>query len=193
VKTYGQYCGLAKALDHVGDRWTLLIVRELLLGPRRYSQIRAALPGIATNLLADRLRELATEEIIRRNDNGTYELTEFGRGLEHVIHGLVRWGGRWMRERRKGEQFEPEWLAVALGALLPKRPRARIEIRAGDAVLSLDRDIVRIGSLETPDAVLEGAPEAILALAAGEGPLSAVSIRGDRAVVAAVFGKRPKR
>src|SRR5687768_3268395 len=61
VKSYGQFCGLARALDHVGDRWTLLIVRELLIEPRRYSQIRDALPGVATNLLADRLRSLEAD------------------------------------------------------------------------------------------------------------------------------------
>src|SRR5687767_14976263 len=109
MKTYGQYCGLAKALDHIGDRWTLLIVRELLLGPRRYSQIRAALPGIATNLLAERLRNLESDGMVRRNGDGAYELTAFGRGLEEAIHSLVRWGGRWMTQRAEEDSFAPEW------------------------------------------------------------------------------------
>src|SRR3989337_2325555 len=111
-KTYGQYCGLAKALDHIGDRWTLLVIRELLLGPRRYSVIREALPGIATNLLADRLRDLERDGLVSRTD-GTYELTEVGRGLEPAIYDLVQWGGLWMHSRPRSDTFRPEWLVIA--------------------------------------------------------------------------------
>lgn len=188
MKSYGQYCGLAKALDHVGDRWTLLIVRELLIGPRRYSQLRAALPGIATNLLASRLRDLTADGIVARDEaEGRYELTEFGRELEPIVHGLVRWGGRWMRERGPGEGFRPEWLVVALTALLPPRRRGRVEIRTGDAVVSVDGGQVRVGEAGDPQATVEGPPEAILGVAAGELPLSAVRIRGDRAVAKSVL------
>lgn len=192
MKTYGQYCGLAKALDHVGDRWTLLIVRELLLGPRRYSEIRAALPGIASNLLADRLRDLVADEVISKSEDGSYELTEFGRELEDVIHALVRWGGRWMGERRESESFHAEWLAVALKALLPKFSKGRVQFETAEATLSLDRGEVRIASLEAPDAVVKGSPETILAVAAGHVPLSAVDVSGSHDVVAAIFpGRSP--
>lgn len=187
-KSYGQWCGVAKALDHVGDRWTLLIVRELLVGPRRYSQIRAALPGIATNLLAERLRDLEGDGIVVRGPEGRYELTEFGRGLEPVVHGLVRWGARWMPEREPGDSFRPEWLAVALAALLPGRRRGRIEIRAGDSLLNVARGRVALGGLDGADAVVEGPPEAVLGVAAGELPLSTLKIRGDRRIAAAVLG-----
>ncbi len=188
MRSYGQYCGLAKALDHVGDRWTLLIVRELLIGRRRYSDIRGALPGIATNLLASRLRELEADGIVDRSGDGRYELTELGRGLEGVVYELVRWGGRWMGERAAAESFRPEWLAVALAALLPRRRRGKVEIRASDAILNVDRGRVTVGPLEDADAVVEGAAEAILGVAAGKVPLSRLRIRGDRELAAAVFG-----
>ena len=190
MRSYGQYCALAKALDHVGDRWTLLIVRELLIGPRRYSEMRAALPGIATNLLADRLRELQADGIITRVDeSGTYELTEFGRGLEKPVHELVRWGARWMGERESTEAFRPEWLAVALAALLPRRRSGRVEIRADNTLVSVDRGRVSPGPMAEPDAVVEGPPEAILGVAAGMVPLSALKVTGDRSAAAKVLTK----
>ncbi len=191
MRSYGQYCGLAKALDHVGDRWTLLIVRELLIDSRRYSQIRAALPGIATNLLADRLRDLQADGIIKRvGPDGTYALTEFGRGLEKAVHELVRWGAGWMEQRESGEAFRSEWLAVALAALLPRRRSGRVEIHAGDTVISVNRGRVSPGPVAEPDAVVEGPPEAILGVAAGKVPLSALKVRGDPTAAAKVLAPR---
>jgi DNA-binding HxlR family transcriptional regulator len=188
VKSYGQYCALAKALDHVGDRWSLLIVRELLIGPRRYSDIRAALPGIATNLLAARLRDLAGDGIVVRGDDGRYELTEFGRGLEEIVHGLIRWGGRWMGPRPDGESFRPEWLAVALQAMIPPRRKGSIEIDAGGALINVDRGRVALGPAKHADARVEGEPDAVLGVVAGQLPLSWLKIRGDREVAAHVLG-----
>lgn len=189
MKTYGQYCGLAKALDHIGDRWTLLIVRELLIGPRRYSQIRAALTGIATNLLADRLRSLHADGIIIRHDpDGTYELTEIGRGLEPVVHDLVRWGARWMGQRESADALRPEWLVVALAALLPRRRNGKVEVRAGDMLLSLDRGRVSLGCVAEPDAVVVGTPEEVLGVAAGKLPLSVLEVSGDTKLAAKVLG-----
>ena len=97
-KTYGQFCALARALDHVGDRWTLLIVRELLPGPRRFAELLAGLPGVAPNLLVDRLRSLQASGIVERSSHPprsasvTYTLTDLGRGLEPSVHALIRWG-----------------------------------------------------------------------------------------------------
>lgn len=189
MKSYSQYCALAKALDHVGDRWTLLIVRELLVGPRRYSDIRAALPGIATNLLAARLRDLADDGVVERSEDGRYELTEFGRGLEEIVHGLIRWGGRWMGPRPEDESFRPQWLAVALQALLPARRRGTIEIDTGEAIVNVGRGRVALGPAAGADARVEGPPDVVLGVAAGQLPLSAVKIRGDRAVAARVLGR----
>lgn len=187
MKSYGQYCALAKTLDRIGDRWTLLVVRELLVRSCRYSELRAALPGIATNLLADRLRDLESDGIVRRNENGSYELTELGRGLDKAVHELVRWGAHWMGERSAAETFRPEWLVVALAALLPKRPRATIEIKVGGHVLGIERGRVRLGPVTAPDATVEGLPEAVLAVVAGKMPLRALTVTGNRAVVEATL------
>src|SRR5215213_3602470 len=98
-RSYGQYCPIAHALDLLGERWTLLIVRDLLLGPRRYSDLLAGLPGLSTDLLADRLRALESVDAIRRRrlappaGSMVYELTERGEELRPVLTSLARWGG----------------------------------------------------------------------------------------------------
>ncbi len=91
-RSYGQYCGLALALDVIGERWSLLMVRELMTGPKRYSELEVRLQGIGTNLLADRLKSLAAAGVLRKLDSGEYELTETGRELEKTIVPLARWG-----------------------------------------------------------------------------------------------------
>src|SRR5258706_3533447 len=99
-RSYRQFCGVARALDVVGERWTLLIARNLLLGPRRYSDLLQELPGITTNLLAKRLHELESVELIVKEvlpaplAVSVYRLTPAGRALEPVIMELGRWGGR---------------------------------------------------------------------------------------------------
>src|SRR6187399_564519 len=101
-RNYRQFCGLARALDRLGERWTLLIVRNLLLGPRRYSDLLAELPGLTTNLLAERLKGMeASGLVVRRALGGAgrsavYELTPLGAALEPAIMELGRWGGRFM-------------------------------------------------------------------------------------------------
>lgn len=123
MRTYDQYCALARALDHVGHRWTLLIVRELLLGPRRFTDLRAGLPGIANNLLADRLRQLQDDGLVTRRElpppaaSSVYELTDAGRDLRGAIEALIRWGGRFMLSGRGGDHFRAGWLVLALDAL----------------------------------------------------------------------------
>src|SRR5215831_13850090 len=100
MRSYNEYCAVAQALDVVGERWSLLIVRELLIrGPSRYTDLRSGLPGIATNLLADRLRELEQAGVVRRHEapppvaTTLFELTDRGRELEPVLNALGRWGG----------------------------------------------------------------------------------------------------
>lgn len=188
-KSYGQYCGLAKALDHVGDRWTLLIIRELLIGPRRYSTLRSALPGIATNLLADRLTELSDDGIVFKNADDHYELTELGAALEDAVLALVRWGGAWMGQRDRSEVFEPQWLVVALRALLPTRRRGWLEVRTEGEVIHVGPSRIGVGPAKSPDAVVEGAPGDVLAVAAGAADLSALKIDGDRRLVEEVLGR----
>ncbi|HEU4562215.1 MAG TPA: helix-turn-helix domain-containing protein [Longimicrobium sp.] len=117
-RSYEQACGLAKALDIVGERWTLLVVRNLLLGPLRYSDLLRGLPGITTNLLAKRLKEMEDHGLIERvrtaGEGGqAYRLTEIGRALEPAVHALGRWGWQWMTFG-PGEHRSLEWLLVAL-------------------------------------------------------------------------------
>src|SRR5215217_7201539 len=114
-RSYRQYCAMARALDVLGERWTLLIVRELLTGPKRFKDLLGGLPGIGTNLLAGRLKELEGEGLLRRTTlpppagSAVYELTGRGRDLEPVLMGLARWGVDLLGEPRPGEAFKPAW------------------------------------------------------------------------------------
>src|SRR5215467_1592900 len=142
MRSYGQYCALAKALDVVGDRWTLLIVRELLLRePCRYTDLREGLPGIATNLLAERLKQLEQSGVISREEapppiaTAVFRLTERGRDLERVIFQLGTWGAPLLADAPKTDRFRPHWLALCVRNCLrdhePRRPLTTIEIRTG--------------------------------------------------------------
>ena len=117
---YQQYCGAARALDVVGDRWTLLIVRELLLGPRRFTDLLHGLPGISRNLLTERLRALGRDGIVARAElpppaaRQVYELTEDGRDLANAMIPLVAWGARRLGTRAPGESFRAHWAALAM-------------------------------------------------------------------------------
>jgi len=117
---YRQYCGAARALDIVGDRWTLLIVRELLLGPRRFTDLLDGLPGISRNLLTERLRTLEREGVISRDElpppaaRQVYQLTEDGQDLADAMVPLVAWGARRLGAREPGESFRPHWAALAM-------------------------------------------------------------------------------
>ncbi|MEM6647603.1 MAG: helix-turn-helix domain-containing protein [Bacteroidota bacterium] len=119
-RTYHQFCGLAKALDLVGERWTLLIVRNLLLGPLRYSDLQHGLPGITTNLLAKRLKEMEAHgliERVRRTPTArsfAYRLSERGAALEPAIHALGGWGMTEMHTVEAGDERRLEWLLVSL-------------------------------------------------------------------------------
>src|ERR687895_1787656 len=120
---YSQYCALARALDVAGDRWTLLIVRELAPGPRRFTDLIDGLPGISRNLLAERLRALERDGIIARQElpppaaRQVYELTDDGRDLAVAMAPLIAWGARRIGDREPGETFRPRWPAVAMAGL----------------------------------------------------------------------------
>ncbi|MBV8863596.1 MAG: helix-turn-helix transcriptional regulator [Mycobacterium sp.] len=125
-KSYGQFCGLARSLDVVGDRWSLLIVRELLLGPARFGELRAGLPTIATNLLTGRLKDLEAHGVIERRLAGdvnaiVYALTPWGQQLREPVSALIRWSTPLMAAGRHNDAFEPRWLLPALSALLADR------------------------------------------------------------------------
>ena len=148
MKTYGQYCAAARSLDLVGDRWVLLIVRELLSqGPCRFTDLRDGLPGIATNLLASRLKDMEENGLIARVDapppiaTGLYQLTERGRGLRPVIEALVEWGLPTMPVTVAGESVRGNWLGL-LGQLRlrdtqPERGPLTIAIDTAEAPVHL--------------------------------------------------------
>jgi DNA-binding HxlR family transcriptional regulator len=120
ARTYAQLCGIATALDVVGDRWAALIVRDLLLGPLRFGELAEGLPGIGTNTLATRLRELEASGVIARRllplpDRGTvYDLTPYGRELEPVLMGLGRWGTKSMGRLPPTVATRSRWLVAAM-------------------------------------------------------------------------------
>jgi len=145
-RNYGQYCGLAAALDIIGERWTLLIVRELLTGPCRYNELLANLPGIGTNLLADRLKFLTEADIIRqRAQSGAktrmYELTEEGESLRPAVLGLARWGLGMLGAPEAEEIVRPRWGVLAVEAMIDLRhagPDEVYEFRLDDEVFHID-------------------------------------------------------
>jgi DNA-binding HxlR family transcriptional regulator/putative sterol carrier protein len=120
---YQQFCALARALDVAGDRWTLLIVRELAPGPRRFTDLIDGLPGVSRKLLTDRLRDLERDGIIARKElpppaaRQVYELTNDGRDLATAMAPLIAWGARRIGERKPGESFRARWPAVAMAGL----------------------------------------------------------------------------
>jgi DNA-binding HxlR family transcriptional regulator len=122
-RNYGQYCGLAASLDVIGERWTLLIVRELLTGPCRYNELLANLSGIGTNLLAERLRYLTEAGIVRQiprpgSKTKMYELTELGAGLRGAVLELARWGLGVLGAPEAEDQVRPRWGVLALEAMI---------------------------------------------------------------------------
>jgi len=143
-REFGQYCGLARALEVVGERWALLIVRDLLVRPRRYGELHKGLPAIPTNVLASRLKELEAAGIVERQllpapERGvTYALTERGRDLEDAVLHLARWGARALAEPRPGEIVTPESMVMALRSTFRAERAAGVtatwEVRGGDVV-----------------------------------------------------------
>lgn len=180
-RSYGQHCTVAKALDVVGERWTLLLVRELLTGPKRFKDLLAGLPGIGTNLLAARLKALEEHGLLRRGTlpppagSGVYELTGLGRSLEPVVVALSRWGFRLVGDPREEDERRPAWAAMALRSLLREEaagvPRDTYELRIdGEAFhLRIEGGAVeaRQGPAEAPDVVVSGDSGTLLALSAG--------------------------
>src|SRR5918994_1430550 len=199
-RSYNQYCAVARALDIVGERWTLLIVRELLTGPKRFKDLLEGLPGIGTNLLTARLKDLEGYGVVRRTTlpppaaSRVYELTELGRSLEPVIMGLARWGLEFLGASREEEDRQPAWAMVALRSVL--KPEATGEVRESYE-FRLDDEVfhvwiengeieVRQGTTADPYLVVRSDTQTLLAVAAGRvEPGEAVAsgtigIEGDR-------------
>ena len=193
MRSYGQYCAVARALDVVGDRWNLLIVRELLLrGACRYTDLLNGLPGIATNLLADRPRELEQTGIVAREEapppiaTTVFRLTSRGEQLRDVLVELGRWGAPLMAEPPGGDAFRSHWLALPVELFLkdqtPDGPPVTIELRIGDETATVEaidgRVRARRGSAEDPDLILTGDPQAVLGVLTGRLDLGTAKARG---------------
>jgi DNA-binding HxlR family transcriptional regulator len=195
-RSYKQYCAVARALDVVGERWTLLLVRELLTGPKRFKDLLEGLSGIGTNLLAARLKDLEEKGVVRRSvlpppaGSKVYELTDLGRALEPVMTALCVWGLNLLDVPDGEEDARPAWAAVALrSSLLPGlegREGETYEFRIDDEVFHLrvkGGEIEAVeGAVEDPDLVVTGDTHTFLALAAGRiGPEEAQRTGGIRA------------
>ncbi|GAA3617947.1 winged helix-turn-helix transcriptional regulator [Microlunatus ginsengisoli] len=199
ARTYGQLCGLALALDLVGDRWSLLIVRELLVRPAgaRYTDLRDGLPGIATNLLADRLRDLEAAGVVRREEprppvaTPVFRLTERGAELRPAVEALAIWGGGAVPAAPADGEFRSRWLVLPAEAMLadrrPAEPGVSIELRTGDEPVLIE---VAGGAVHArtgrdaddpnPDLVISGPPKAVLGVISGKLPLGAAAGLGVR-------------
>lgn len=193
---YRQYCGLARSLEVVGDRWTLLIVRELLAGQSRYRELQSGLPGIASNLLADRLRRLEADGLVTRHD-ASYVLTSRGHALRPVIHELIRWAEPLMVSGQGDDHFDGTWLLVALEALVRPAAEGCLDIHTGGAVLHLrvsESGVdVHSGAGPDADAALEADGEVVLGIVTGHlGLRDAVDrqlaiVDGDLGLVSAIL------
>lgn len=187
-RSYNQYCATARTLDVVGERWTLLLVRELLTGPRRFGDLQKSLRGLGTGLLSARLKHLEREGLARRvmlpppARTPAYALTEAGTELGPVVLALARWGMTWaMGERRQGETFHAGWAVLGLRAcFVPEAAaglRATYEFRTEDEIFHAEVDDgtieTRHGPAGRPDVVIESGEELFVGIAAGETSLAA--------------------
>jgi DNA-binding HxlR family transcriptional regulator len=181
-RSYGQFCGLAQALDVLGERWTLLVLRELILGPQRYRDLLDSLPGIGTNLLAARLRDLEHDGLVARRrlprpaGSMVYELTPLGRELEPIVFALGRWGRKLLEPTPKGKRFQGRWLLFALRAnFVAERARGLTEAYE----LRIDGDVVHArltdgrlevgeGSADDPVLVVETSLDVLHAISRGD-------------------------
>jgi DNA-binding HxlR family transcriptional regulator len=203
MRTYDDACAAAHALDLIGERWALLVVRELLLGPKRFTDLRTGLPGASPNVLAQRLRELERARVVRRRKlpppaaSRVYELTEWGEQLEPVIISLGRWGARSPsrpREAKLGIDSLILSLRTMFDPLAAEDLKASYELRLGDdrfrAEIADGRFEIFRGEAEQPAAIIETEAGTLATLVYGDRELAEavssgdVKIEGDESVVA---------
>ena len=197
AKRYDEYCPVAHALGLVGERWALLVVLELLRGPKRYTDLAECLRGIGTNILASRLRDLEVAGVVTKRTlpppaaSRVYELTDYGRELRPVIRELALWGARTLGPPTEGDELFPGWLANALDTVLaPLAPPGRFEFHVGDEVASLVDGEVSDGPVEDPDVVVEGDPEGVYYMFI-QRRLDCVVVEGDRGLLDELIAASP--
>ena len=194
ARSYGQFCGVARALELVGERWALLIVRDLLVGPRRFTDLRHGLPRIPTNVLSERLKQLEHAGIVRRRmlprpaAAVVYELTEYGSQLDDVLLRLGVWGAQSLGQPRPGEIMTADSMVMALRAtFVPESAhglQVSFELRLGEIIIHARIDgptiTVAEGPLVDADLIIEAGP-AVKDLMAGDiTPAAAIASGGVR-------------
>ncbi|MFJ8663041.1 winged helix-turn-helix transcriptional regulator [Streptomyces sp. NPDC093795] len=183
-RSYDQHCAAARALDLVGDRWTLLVVRELLAGPRRYTDLHADLPGVSTDMLAGRLKDMEGAELVTRHrlpppaSAFVYELTPRGRELLPVLRALAAWGAPDLGEPRPTDAVRAHWYAIPLlgvlaglgeGVVQVTLDEGEFHVRVGaDGSVSYGDGVYGAGTAAVPDARLRTDTATCRALAGGE-------------------------
>ena len=172
TRAYGQFCGFARALEIVGERWALMIIRDLLVGPKRFSDLHRGLPGIPTNVLTSRLKELEEAGVVRRRAlprperSVVYELTPHGLELEDVVVHLGLWGAKLLDNPRPGETVTPDSLIMALRSTFRREAARNVhavyELRFGEIVIHARIDDGTIAAAEGPlpgaDLIIETGP-----------------------------------
>jgi DNA-binding HxlR family transcriptional regulator len=210
-RTYGDACGIARALDIVGERWALMVVREMLLGPKRFTDIREGLPHVSPDVLAQRLRELETAGVVRKRTlpppaaSQVYELTPSGLALEPAIVELGRWGGANAAPPEEGMGMSLDSHVVSLRTLfvpeLAEDFDARVDLRLGDQhframVAGGEFEIIR-GEGQDPDATIDTDPGTLIAVAHGHRTFGdaledgTIRVEGDEEVAERFFGLFP--
>ncbi|MEQ8672637.1 MAG: helix-turn-helix domain-containing protein [Aggregatilineales bacterium] len=186
-RSYNQFCPLAYSLDVIGERWTLLIIRELLLGPRRYTDLLNGLPGIGTNLLASRLKSLEEMNVIQQRTlpppsaSQVYELTEFGDGLRPVIGAISNWGMNFMQFPPPEDDFVGVVPSIAALRSFFKPDAAQgihasYEFRMDDTTLALtinegELTLVEGSANNAPDMIVQTTRHVLISLIGGEQPV----------------------
>jgi DNA-binding HxlR family transcriptional regulator len=197
-RAYDQYCPIAHALDLVGERWSLLVVRELMCGPKRYTDLAAQL-GIGTNILAARLRDLEAGGIVTKRklpppaNTRVYELTDYGHELKGALRELALWGARSLGPPTAADELFPGWVENAVRTVLsPIAPPGRFEFRVDDEVAGLVDGEVQSGPIDNPDVVVEGSPEGIYHMFIDR-RLDLVTVRGDQDLLDQLLDVAPAR
>lgn len=197
-RSYGQYCGVTTAVELIGERWALLIVRDLLVGPRRYTDLKQGLPRIPTNILSTRLKELQEGGVVRRvplaHCGLVYELTPYGRGLEPIVLALGRWGFAAMGDPDVGDVVTADSLTMALRTAFRGDAAASpvcYELHVADVVLraQVEGDRLRVAQIAPADRPVDGrtarverAPDLVVAA----GPGIRLLISGERSPADAI-------
>jgi DNA-binding HxlR family transcriptional regulator len=197
-RSYDHYCAIARALDHLGERWALLIVRELSAGPRRYSDLLVDLPGISTDVLATRLRELETDGIVTRRQGGmrTYQLTPAGLAAAPILDALADWGAARSGGRGERDAMRAHWLGPPLARRLSRlgtTASGTVEFRVDGTAFHLRIEAGRAaygdGPAADPDVVAEASAETAMDLASGAVTLpgavgsGVLTLTGDSALI----------